>query len=148
MSKQIKVTEFEGIDHGIDNPSYFQGCGTAFTSFEHVQTGTADNPREALEDCLEMIAQGEHNIDTDDLKRRILEEYNEGKDFPEKPSAHDDLMDANFPTTPEPEEDDFETAEEWEAACEEWEEKQEQEKEEFNDGCESNYYHYSIRYNI
>ncbi|CAE7860342.1 unnamed protein product [Symbiodinium microadriaticum] len=131
-----KVTSFEGLDHGIENPQFFQGCGTSFTSFDHVATGIGDNPAEALEDCLEMIAQGEHNVDTDDLKARILAEYNEGQEFPETPSAHAELMSANgFGDDDRPEDED--EADDWEAA-----------KESFNDSVDSNYYHYSIRYNV
>lgn len=165
-AKQNKVRDFEGIDHGIDNPQYFQGCGTAFTSFEHVATGCGDNPREALEDALEQIAMGENNVDTDNLKRRLLREYNNGKELPELPSAHAELMkangfdeDAEFQDDDlddaEPERDDYDSEEAYNKAFEEWEaeyaeaqEAHEQAAEEFSDGVDGNYYYYSIRYNV
>ena len=52
------ITDWDIIDHGIENSQYFQGCGTAFTNYENVVTGTGDNPQEALEDALESIATG------------------------------------------------------------------------------------------
>lgn len=147
----VKVTEFELIDHGIDNPQYFQGCGTAFTRFSHVVTGVGDNPREALDDALEMAAQGDPSVDTEDLFARIIAEEGDNealvtdeegnKQFPETPSAHADMLEANGLT--EPDRDDFETDEEYEAALEEYEEG----CEEFED-CDPNYYHISIRYNL
>lgn len=53
-----KVTAYEVLDHGFDAPDYFQGCGTAFTEFDDVVTGTGDTAREAYEDALESLAQG------------------------------------------------------------------------------------------
>lgn len=44
---------FEIIDHGWDNPDYFQGCGVAFTQWQHCVTGAGDTALEALEDALE-----------------------------------------------------------------------------------------------
>lgn len=55
MTKLIK--EFEIVNHGIDNSSYFQGCGSAFTSFEECVTGIGSDLNEAFEDALECIAQ-------------------------------------------------------------------------------------------
>jgi len=147
----VKVIEFELIDHGIDNPSYFQGCGTAFTRFNHVVTGVGDTPREALDDALEMAAQGDPSVDAEDLFQRIIEEEGDNpalvededgnKAFPEAPSAYQNMLEANG--LEEPDRDDFESDEEYETALEEYEEG----CEEFND-CESNYYHISIRYNL
>ncbi len=47
---------YELIDHGIHHPDYFQGCGTAFTDYDHLVTGIGDNLAEAIEDCLEQMA--------------------------------------------------------------------------------------------
>lgn len=81
-----KVSDFELVDHGIEGSQYFQGCGTSHTPFAYVVTGCGDNPREALDDALEIAAQGDPSIDVADLERRILEE--EGVEaFPETPSA-------------------------------------------------------------
>lgn len=49
--------EYEIINHGVDNSQYFQGCGTSFTSFEHVTTGCGSSYKEALDDALESMAQ-------------------------------------------------------------------------------------------
>ena len=66
-----KVADFEVIDHGVKWPDYFQGCGVAFTTFDHCQTGIGDSIASALNDCLELIAQcGE--VDVADLESRII----------------------------------------------------------------------------
>lgn len=83
-----RIADYELIDHGIENSSYFQGCGTAFTSFEHVTTGIGDNPAEAIEDCLGQIAQG--GFDVEPLEKRILVDER-WKAFPVKPSVSDQL---------------------------------------------------------
>lgn len=163
-----KVMKFSCRDHGIDNPSYFQGCGTSFTEYAECATGVGDNPREALEDALEQIAQRGgpegQNIDIENLKQRILRDENKGREFPEKPSASANMLEANgygdeFQSDElddaEPDRDDFETDEafmdaysKWEDAYAEAEEKWEQEKESFFDNIEGNYYHYSILYTV
>lgn len=66
------IGEFELIDHGIEHEQYFQGCGTAFTSFEDVATGIGDNPAEAIDDALESLAQ--MDWDTEGMERRIIRE--------------------------------------------------------------------------
>ena len=68
------ITDFELVDHGIEHSQYFQGCGTAFTSFEHCATGIGDNPAEALDDLLEMVAQSGDYSDLDELEKRIRDE--------------------------------------------------------------------------
>lgn len=73
-----KVKDFEVVDLGIEYPDYFQGFGCAFSPYEHCAYGVGDNPQEALEDCLEQL----HGIDTEDLERRIREEFGEVPDAP------------------------------------------------------------------
>ena len=68
--QQKKIGEFELIDHGIEHPQYFQGCGTGFTGFENVVTGIGDNPAEAIDDCLEQIAQ--LGFETEGMEARII----------------------------------------------------------------------------
>ena len=68
-----RITEFELVDHGVNHESYFPGCATAYTSFACVITGIGDSPAEAIDDCLDLIAQGE--VDTDDMEERILRRY-------------------------------------------------------------------------
>lgn len=126
-----KVNNFEVIDHGVMVSDYFQGCGTAYTEFSHVVTGIGDNISEAINDCLEQIAQCD--FDTDGLEERIVAEYG---DIPNS-SAYQEAIDDNFP---EPDELDFDTEEEYQDAYEKWEEDCE------NFECEV--YHYvSIRWN-
>ena len=79
-----KIRDFELIDHGIEHSQYFQGCGVA--GFENVATGVGPEPGLAIEDCLDQIACGEGDWDTDDLERRIKEEKG-WKEFPDKPSV-------------------------------------------------------------
>jgi hypothetical protein len=68
---QRKITDFQVYDLGIENSQYFQGFGTAFTGYSECAYGIGDNPAEALEDCLEQIAQ--MGFDADDLAERILQ---------------------------------------------------------------------------
>jgi hypothetical protein len=67
-----RIGEFELIDHGIEHSQYFQGCGVAFTGFANVVTGIGDNPAEAIDDCLEQVAQA--GFDTEGMEARILEQ--------------------------------------------------------------------------
>lgn len=78
-----KVKDFEIVDLGIEFPDYFQGFGCVFTSYEHCVYGIGDNPREALEDCLEQM----YGVDMADLERRIREEFG---DMPDAPSVMDE----------------------------------------------------------
>ena len=64
--------DYELIDHGIDHAQYFQGCGTAFTEFDHVVTGCGSNFAEALDECLEMIAQDHDSYIVQELERELL----------------------------------------------------------------------------
>ena len=65
-----RIGKFELIDHGIEHSQYFQGCGVAFTGFENVATGIGGNPAEAIDDCLEQIAQA--GFDTEGMEARII----------------------------------------------------------------------------
>jgi len=78
-----KITEFEVVDLGIEYPDYFQGFGCAFTPFDHCAYGIGDNPAEALDDCLEMVAQ--QGVDVEDLETRIKETEGEAPDSPSAP---------------------------------------------------------------
>jgi hypothetical protein len=69
-----KVKDFEVSDLGMENSQYFQGYGVAFTRFEYCAYGIGDNPREALDDCLDQIASA-CDVDTTDLERRIIALY-------------------------------------------------------------------------
>ncbi|MHB9081678.1 MAG: hypothetical protein ACYC3X_29780 [Pirellulaceae bacterium] len=64
----FKIADFEVIRHGIDHSDYFQGCGTAFTRFSEVATGIGNDEREALDNCLEFIAQS-HRLEPGAIDR-------------------------------------------------------------------------------
>lgn len=68
MSK--RVTDFEVIDHGIENEQYFQGCGIACTDFTDIATGCGCDVKEAFDDALESLAQ--NDWDTAELEHRIV----------------------------------------------------------------------------
>lgn len=72
--KQIDHENMQIVDHGIEHEQYFQGCGTSFTSYEHVVTGYGNNAREAIEDCLEQMAISGFNVDNIDADRIIADE--------------------------------------------------------------------------
>jgi hypothetical protein len=77
------IGDFEVIDHGIEHEQYFQGCGTAFTNYQNVATGTGANFAEAIDDCLESIAQ--MDFETEGMEARILaEEFPGRKALPTK----------------------------------------------------------------
>lgn len=59
-------------DFGIEHVQYFQGIGVAHTTFTDCTYGIGDNPREAIEDCLEQVAQ--RGFATEDLRARICGE--------------------------------------------------------------------------
>lgn len=52
-----KISDYQIISHGHMYPDYFQGCGTAFTSYDEVVTGCGFTEKEAFEDALEQLAQ-------------------------------------------------------------------------------------------
>lgn len=83
------IGDYELLDHGIEHSDYFQGCGTAFTSFEHVATGIGDNFAEAYDDACEMIAQ-QHDIDDwEAFDKRVLAD-NDAAAFPTSPAVEHD----------------------------------------------------------
>ncbi len=69
--KEIKKQEL--IDHGIEHSQYFQGCGVSFTDFDSVATGIGNDFAEAVEDCLNQIA--DMGFDSDKLEKEIKEDY-------------------------------------------------------------------------
>lgn len=86
-----RITDYEIINHGIDHSQYFQGCGVAYTQFDHVATGIGDNPAEAIDDCLELMAQGDEcdGIDWEAFEKRMLAD--EGlTEWPQSPSVSED----------------------------------------------------------
>jgi hypothetical protein len=53
------MATYEIVDHGWDNSQYFQGCGTAYTDFDHVVTGVGDNAKTAYNDAVEQVYMAE-----------------------------------------------------------------------------------------
>jgi hypothetical protein len=70
----MRVTEFDVINHGIDYPDYFQGCGVSFTGFDDVVTGYGSSEAEAFDDALEQLASC-GRWDIDGIEERIVAEY-------------------------------------------------------------------------
>ena len=87
------IVEFELIDHGIEHSQYFQGCGVAFTKFANVVTGIGDNPAEAIDDCLDQIAQA--GFDTEGMEKRIMEQKG-WESLPLTPSVEDECGDDEY----------------------------------------------------
>ena len=50
-----KRVEYEIVNHGYENSSYFQGCGVSFTKYNHVATGAGMSAQEAYADAIEQI---------------------------------------------------------------------------------------------
>ena len=71
---------YELVDMGIEHSQYFRGFGTFGTNYDNSCYGIGSNPLEALEDCLEMVAQqdscspDETNI-VDQLEKQIKADY-------------------------------------------------------------------------
>jgi len=65
----MKATAYEIIDHGIDHSQYFQGCGTAYTDYDMAVTGIGNNAKEAYEDAVEQLYQGD--IDSSSLDKLL-----------------------------------------------------------------------------
>ena len=82
-----ELTDYELIDHGIQNSQYFQGCGVSGTFFDYVVTGIGSYPAKAIDDCIEMIASGT-TLDIDFNKFEELIKKDEGwKFFPNFPTV-------------------------------------------------------------
>jgi len=57
------ISDYEIVDHGVDNPQYFQGCGIACTDYDDVATGMGTSANEALDDALEQLAITDWNVE-------------------------------------------------------------------------------------
>lgn len=83
----LNPDEVEVIDHGAEHCQYFQGCGVAFTRFNHVITGCGDTPREAFEDALDQledVAPGAFRVAAGDLSDESdIPEAEDGDGSPE-----------------------------------------------------------------
>jgi len=77
--------EYQLVDMGIDNPGCFQGFGVSGTGFSDCAYGIGSIPQEALDDCLDLVA--EMGIDTDELETRIIADYGPAPDEPVAPDG-------------------------------------------------------------
>lgn len=65
MANKRNIVKFEVLDHGYQHSQYFQGCGTSFTDYNHVVTGSGTTQKESYEDALNQIYGALHVGDLD-----------------------------------------------------------------------------------
>jgi hypothetical protein len=76
-AKECVLGDFQVVALGVEFPSYFQGFGCSFTEFDHCTYGIGYTEAEALDDCIEMMAQSAGVDITDSDVQRIRAEYGE-----------------------------------------------------------------------
>ncbi len=83
MNSTRTVTEHRVMKRGIDNGSFFPGCGVRSESYwDTAIVGIGDNPHEALADALKAAAHCEYDAD------------NIPNDLPTTPSAYEEELEA------------------------------------------------------
>lgn len=70
-----EVTDWELVDLGVEHPDYFQGFGCSLTRYENCCYGIGSDANEALDDCLENMAQQTTDCDIEGLEKRIRQEF-------------------------------------------------------------------------
>jgi hypothetical protein len=103
MAKRKLIEDYEIVDHGIENSQYFQGCGTSLTEFEQVATGIGDNPKEAIEDALDQLAQMGWDTDSN---IELTTEVEECKDTPSVQEEYEDSKDKKWDSSLENEDEE------------------------------------------
>ena len=88
------IAEFELLDHGIENASYFQGCGLSHTEYDGIATGCGSNPAEAIDDALEQLACGDWAVEG--MEARIYEQEGWGCSPPKLPRVRNDADDTYY----------------------------------------------------
>jgi hypothetical protein len=89
------IAEFELVDHGIENASYFQGCGLSWTDYQGIATGCGSDPAEAIDDALDQLAQ--QDWETEDMVGRIMkQEWPNRKEVPHKPAVKEEEEDCYY----------------------------------------------------
>lgn len=87
----VRIKEFELVDIGIEHEQYFKGFGYCHSQFDNCAVGIGNDPREALDDCLENIAcQG---YETEQMESDILAEY---PAFSDAKAISDGTVPSNF----------------------------------------------------
>ncbi len=71
VAKRVVLGDFTVESLGVDSPSYFPGYGTAFSDYDFSTYGIGDTEEEALEDCLENMAQSAGFDWDEDTEKRI-----------------------------------------------------------------------------
>lgn len=87
------IGDFEVVDHGIEQELFFVGLGVAFTPYTNVATGCGDNFAEAVDDCLELIAQAD--FETEGMEKRILRQIGR-KRMPRRPKVRVDQPETHY----------------------------------------------------
>lgn len=82
-----QITAFEFVDHEIQHPDYFQGCGVAHTQFDECYTGVGDTAREAAEDALESLSEFPWDDETYQAAETKVEAYDNRADIPDESDA-------------------------------------------------------------
>lgn len=88
MNAQQRITDYEVVDLGIQDPQYFTGFSTASTAYRYALYGAGDTYNEALDAALETIAQMEDQIGQEDLAR-IYQEESVSESINSRVSAYD-----------------------------------------------------------
>jgi len=75
-TKKTVLADFVVEDLGVEYSDYFRGYGPGPGSkYSNYTYGIGDTEEEALEDCMEMMAQSAEFNFTEDVERRIREAY-------------------------------------------------------------------------
>ena len=87
LGKEMKITKFEFVSHGMESSDCFQGCGVAFTEYDDVATGRGNSPQQAANDALDQICQS-HDWASDEV---LDEAEAEAKNFLDEAQLPEDL---------------------------------------------------------
>ncbi len=72
----IKLDDFIVEELGVEFPSYFQGYGSwGKSDYQFCTYGIGDTEEEALDDCMEMMAQTCNFDFNDEIEKRIRDKY-------------------------------------------------------------------------
>ncbi len=72
----IKLNDFIVEELGVEFPSYFQGYGLwGKSDYQFCTYGIGDTEEEALDDCMEMMAQTCNFDFNDEIEKRIRDKY-------------------------------------------------------------------------
>lgn len=76
-STKILITDFEFVNHGVQHPMFFHGCGVSNTDYFGVVTGQGDSEYEAYEDACEILASTLGGVDVSIMdKSEVVQSLN------------------------------------------------------------------------